>query len=221
MVNSMDLAIVSISESLKIEIVVQESPYALNTKLDIDRSDHQQTVNNNSNPGSKNFSKRWDMVEGHIRNNLPRWLDKLGQESAAAQQLKTPITSYEKFTENQVGDRVYLLIGMRKEDEGEISLDAMGLLRVGPRDLYMQDACCLRKVKNCRCVLDFYVKNQRHGFGRYLFSNALASLNVDPGYCAYDRPTQAMIGFLKKHHHLGPPKWQHNHFVIFDKFQFC
>lgn len=49
-----------------------------------------------------------------------------------------------------------------------------------------------------------------------LLDIVLEQIKAKPQSLAYDRPSESMISFLRKHYALDKPLWQHNHFVIFD-----
>lgn len=66
--------------------------------------------------------------------------------------------------------------------------------------------------------IDCYVSEQRCGFGKLFLTAVIQYLQLRVDQIAFDRPTKAMLSFLKKHFLLHPPLKQHNHFVIFDHF---
>merc|ERR1719191_2354139 len=70
------------------------------------------------------------------------------------------------------------------------------------------------------CVLDFYVSEavQRGGWGRKIFDAMLAVEGIHPARLAYDRPSEKLLGFLRKHFNLCKFRPQNNNFVVFDEF---
>jgi alpha-tubulin N-acetyltransferase 1 len=51
-----------------------------------------------------------------------------------------------------------------------------------------------------------------------VFEKFLIAENKTPEKLAYDRPSEKLIGFLKKHYSLSAFLPQNNNFVIFDRF---
>lgn len=77
------------------------------------------------------------------------------------------------------------------------------------------------------CVLDFYVHQscQRNGIGRVLdffiqdiFDYFLKHENKSPDKLAYDRPSEKLIGFLRKHFGLNKFIPQNNNYVVFNDY---
>jgi len=105
----------------------------------------------------------------------------------------------------------------------------LGFLKVGPKDLFLHnEAEELVKVKPV-CVLDFYVSenSQRQGCGKTLFDFMLGYFNREEGvesrgdnfpsepcHFAYDRPSDKLLPFLKKHYNLSQAVPQFNKFFI-------
>ncbi|CAG2102563.1 unnamed protein product [Medioppia subpectinata] len=157
---------------------------------------------------------------------LSEWIDTLGEESAKAQRLKQPITSYNRLIDDKSDDKIYLLV---KVDQNVTNWSAVGFVRVGTRNLWFADKynTNLRQYQNCFCILGlhlyeylnyFYIRNQRQGLGHLLISSVMKCVSTPADQFAYDRPTQAMLSFLCKHFGLQRPVTQHNHFVIFENF---
>lgn len=97
----------------------------------------------------------------------------------------------------------------------------LGILKVGTKDLYLFDATGqTRKVENVPCILDFYIheSRQRGGLGKHLFETMLADENWHPVKCSVDRPSEKLLGFLKKHYGLVHTIPQANNFVVYDGF---
>lgn len=158
---------------------------------------------------------------------LCTWIDMMGLESAEAQNLKIPVTTFDKFRRGSSSayspikhdDQIYLLVGV--ESSQPLSVQPLGFIRVGRRSLYLTLPDIdseLKKMDSVFSALDFYVRTQRQGHGHILFSQVLKFTDKKAYQLSYDRPSPAMLAFLNKHHFLGSPHLQHNHFAIFDKF---
>ncbi|KAH9400860.1 Alpha-tubulin N-acetyltransferase 1 [Tyrophagus putrescentiae] len=142
---------------------------------------------------------------------------------------------------NNEDNILYLLYEVAEEvsdhRKKQCKYSPLGLLRFGHRKLYCSDGTELRLLAHCPAILDFYVREQRRGHGRLLFDclllagdgrdggsdggdNRGASAErpgrLTPGQLAYDRPSPAMVAFLRRHYSLASPRPQHNHYVIFD-----
>lgn len=177
-----------------------------------------------------------------IGSNLDDWVDELGRESAAAQNLKLPITSAEKLkikapghdSPDKFNDYLYLLIRTSTADDVlGLTIEPIGFIRVGNRSLFLVKPQKINDSRNsigqgtssqlvqvdpCFCALDFYCRIRRSGFGHFLFKQALNIHSTKANKVAFDRPTTSMISFLSKHFKLNNPIEQPNHFVIFDTF---
>ncbi|KAF7487932.1 Alpha-tubulin N-acetyltransferase 1 [Sarcoptes scabiei] len=162
----------------------------------------------------ENENARCDKLIKHLtREILTQIIDKLGYESSAAQQLQIPITSSNKFLSDSNDDLMLILFRISKH-----SFKEMGFIRFGRRDLYFDDGNSLRNLLQCPCILDFYIRFKRKGFGKILFDLTLKHLSIDgPQSLAYDRPSFSLLSFLRKYFNLDQPLWQHNHFVIFSQ----
>ncbi len=77
-----------------------------------------------------------------------------------------------------------------------------GLLKVGTKNLYVFDPNGETKQVSAPCVLDFYVheSRQRSGLGKQLFQTMLDLEGINPSKLAIDRPSEKLVGFLKKHY---------------------
>lgn len=77
-----------------------------------------------------------------------------------------------------------------------------GLLKVGTKNLYVFDPNGETKQVSAPCVLDFYVheSRQRSGLGKKLFQTMLDQEGINPSKLAIDRPSEKLVGFLKKHY---------------------
>lgn len=148
---------------------------------------------------------------------MSRVLEELGQRSANAQGLRRPVTY---GSAQELGDhRVYLLVHGQK---------ALGILKVGKKRLFVASAAktgfadvqdAFREIEPL-CALDFYVHErcQRSGHGRRLFDAMLAQEGLEPARLAYDRPSQKLLEFLKKHYCLSNFLPQSNNFVVYDAY---
>ncbi|KAI1301472.1 Alpha-tubulin N-acetyltransferase [Halotydeus destructor] len=176
-----------------------------------------------SHDGSSVESVDQTQLKTLIEENISEWMNNLGEKSAREQELKVPITSFEKFlnvahnpySPVKLIDTIHLLL--RVESNGT-KVVPLGFLRTGIRSLYFDKNGTLTQVNDCFSVLDFFVEEQRKGHGRILFSQVLEMSNKNAVKCAIDRPSTAMISFLNKHFSLENPLEQHNRYVIFDGF---
>ncbi|XP_073843523.1 alpha-tubulin acetylase isoform X2 [Musca autumnalis] len=143
-------------------------------------------------------------------------IDRLGQLSANAQKLNTPVTTAQRLrmSENQT---IYLMADINQGNNGAV----IGLLKVGTKDLYLFDETGqTRKVENAPCILDFYIheSRQRAGLGKDLFETMLVDEKWTPIKCSVDRPSEKLLGFLKKHYGLVRSIPQANNFVLYEGF---
>jgi len=157
----------------------------------------------------------------NVRQDATQLINDMGMASARAQGLvnahgvANPITVVNRLGETDA--RVYIL-GQQEEGGPPV---AVGLLKVGKKDLFHWDADGRqRELRGMFCVLDFYVHEhwQRGGFGKYLFMSMLQNEGVDPSKLAYDRPSPKLIGFMRKHFGLTDYVPQQNKFVIFNQY---
>ncbi|XP_023175891.1 alpha-tubulin N-acetyltransferase 1 [Drosophila hydei] len=142
-------------------------------------------------------------------------IDKIGLMSAQAQGLHTSVTSARQTNDKQT---IYLMAGKGKE-EGKLVVT--GLLKMGPKDLYLFDERGqLRSRIGTPAVLDFFVhsSHQRRGLGKRLFDNMLQDLDLTLCKCAVDRPSAMMTAFLAKHYGLVRTIAQTNNYVLYDGF---
>lgn len=95
-----------------------------------------------------------------------------------------------------------------------------GLLKVGVKNLYVFDPNGETQQALAPCVLDFYVheSRQRSGFGKLLFEAMLERENFAPRKLAIDRPSDKLVGFLRKHYGLSKTIPQMNNFVVYEGF---
>lgn len=96
----------------------------------------------------------------------------------------------------------------------------VGLLKIGRKSLYVFDKLGETRHVNAPSVLDFYIheSRQRGGLGKILFEYMLEFENLLPEQLAIDRPSDKLLGFLRKHYALTQKIPQMNNFVIYDGF---
>ncbi|KAI9352730.1 touch receptor neuron protein Mec-17-domain-containing protein, partial [Obelidium mucronatum] len=97
---------------------------------------------------------------------------------------------------------------------------AIGLLKVGVKNLFVSDEYGRQIQISPLCVLDFYVHEsmQRTGNGKKLFDYMLSNENTTAGHLAYDKPSPKMVSFLRKHYSLTDHIPQANNYMIFRQF---
>lgn len=73
---------------------------------------------------------------------------------------------------------------------------------------------------NPLCVLDFYVYEgcQRSGHGRSIFEKMLEWEGVEASQLGYDRPSDKLISFLRKHYNLREYIPQNNNFIVYNDY---
>ena len=83
-------------------------------------------------------------------------------------------------------------------------MKVIGLLKVGMRKLFIRNDSGQIKEITPLCVLDFYVHEsvQRGGQGKHLFEEMLVRETVRPEKLGYDRPSEKLISFLRRHYGL-------------------
>ena len=136
-------------------------------------------------------------------------VDCLGQASANAQDLPVAVTNSLKFFNGE--DRLYMLVD---------SFKILGMLKIGNKKLFIRDEVGNVKEIEPLCVLDFYVHEscQRSGIGKYLFEYMLDNEKIEPYKMGYDRPSEKLMQFLKKHYGLEHYVQQVNNFVVFNSY---
>ncbi|XP_051631753.1 alpha-tubulin N-acetyltransferase 1 isoform X3 [Manacus candei] len=150
---------------------------------------------------------------GDLEQQLRTVIDELGKASAKAQGLPTPVTSAARMETNR---HVLYILRDPRTPKGAV----IGFLKVGYKKLFLLDRAGTHTEVEPLCVLDFYIHEslQRHGHGRELFQHMLQSERVPPERLAVDRPSEKLLGFLRKHYGLCQPIPQANNFVIFEGF---
>ncbi|XP_055915726.1 alpha-tubulin N-acetyltransferase 1 isoform X1 [Eupeodes corollae] len=143
-------------------------------------------------------------------------IDTLGELSATSQKLSKAVTTSQRLrmSDNQ---KIYLLADVGAGHNGAV----IGLLKVGTKSLYLFDESGeTKKVDDAPCILDFYIheSRQRAGLGKDLFEAMLAEENWAPIKLSIDRPSEKLLGFLKKHYGLEKTIPQSNNFVLYEGF---
>ena len=182
-----------------------------------------------------------DILYDSLECNFESWMDCLGKESAEAQNLKQPITSSQILkngalkptSPNKFTDDVFVVLSVRRRSQtsnhmktrtrNESSplseVEPLAFLRMGKRPLFLSTEEQLVLVDDSLAALDIYSRVQRNGWGFLLLSHALNKYGVSMNKVAFDRPTEAMLTFLKKHFpFLGQATFHHNRFVTFPGF---
>ncbi|KAM9166960.1 LOW QUALITY PROTEIN: alpha-tubulin N-acetyltransferase 1 [Mergus octosetaceus] len=159
--------------------------------------------------------RRGPAHRGDLEQQLRTVIDELGKASAKAQGLPAPVTSAARMESN----RHVLYILRDAEGRGSSKAAVIGFLS-GYKKLFLLDHSGAHNEAEPLCVLDFYIHEslQRHGYGRELFQHMLKSERMEPWRLAVDRPSEKLLGFLRKHYGLCHPIPQVNNFVIFEGF---
>ncbi|CAK9877039.1 unnamed protein product [Sphagnum jensenii] len=156
------------------------------------------------------------MKGGREGEELRNIINSLGEMSALAQRLRSPITSFDRIL---VGcHTLYLLTSGIEGKFNQILAKAM--LKVGKKNLFIRkDSGHLVEMAPL-CVLDFYVHEscQRMGLGYQLFEGMLKHEKKQACQLAYDRPSNKLLMFLAKHYKLYKYINQANQFVVFDDY---
>ena len=96
----------------------------------------------------------------------------------------------------------------------------VGILKTGSRKLFYTDGIGKILELSPVCLLDFYVHEsyQRSGYGKELYEYMLRAENTSPSRIAIDRPSQKLIGFMRKHYGLADFVPQNNNYVIYRQY---
>lgn len=96
----------------------------------------------------------------------------------------------------------------------------LGILKIGKKSLYVFDKLGETRHVQAPCILDFYIheSQQRRGLGKNLFEYMLDYEGLLPAQFAIDRPSEKLLGFLRKHYALIQKIPQMNNFVIYEGF---
>lgn len=183
----------------------------------------------------------YSLVCMSLEANFELWMDVLGRESAEAQKLKQPITSSEILKNGALkpaspvkyNDDVFVVLSLKCNrgifpiSNGTVSdhqsnqerIEPIAFLRMGKRPLFLSTEEQLVLVDDSLAALDFYTRVQRNGLGLLMLTHAMDKYGVPINKLAFDRPTDAMLSFLRKHFSsLGQPTFHHNRFVTFPGF---
>ncbi|CAM39112.1 conserved hypothetical protein [Leishmania braziliensis MHOM/BR/75/M2904] len=147
-----------------------------------------------------------------LEQKLCRTIDILGARSQKTQGINAVLTSVARLRESNTF-RLYLLTQNHR---------GVGILKMGVKKLFVTHpvTCGLVEVDPL-CVLDFYVDEscQRQGYGKQLYAHMLDAEHVSrPELLAIDRPSDKLLGFMKKHYGLTAYTPQVNKFVVFHGF---
>lgn len=149
------------------------------------------------------------------RSKMVEIIDSIGVASGKAQELQAPVTTAEKFLSS---DHILYLM---KDPEGNRGRGTVvGLLKIGPKKLFLLDSSGTQNELMPLCILDFYVheSQQRRGLGKQLFQFMLEDKKIEPQSLAIDRPSSKFLAFLRKHYNLVETIPQVNNFTIFKSF---
>lgn len=168
--------------------------------------------------------------EDSIPPHVIEQINDLGNQSASAQGLQLPITSFDKSkksidAQQQLNNQtIYTLTILNNEKEQLKKETVLGFLKVGCRDLYLynKENVQIRR-NNVPCVMDFFVLEhyQRLGIGQILFETMLQTNKTGASHAfslAYDRPSKKLIRFLEKHYNTIDHEIQPNRFALFNGF---
>jgi len=139
----------------------------------------------------------------------------IGEASSFAQGLNNVITTSDKLQNSE--HSLYL---MKEEEKISGRTWVVGMLKIGRKKLFLQDASATLREVAPLCVLDFYIheSRQRRGYGKILFDYMLVEQGVLPGHMAVDKPSDKFVGFLRKYYSLGKQVPQVNNFVVYESF---
>ncbi|KAI5061540.1 hypothetical protein GOP47_0024045 [Adiantum capillus-veneris] len=161
------------------------------------------------------------------RGEVKRVIDEMGLLSAQAQQLKCPVTSFDRICTFR-SHRLYMLYSMKgdiPDDErsrraGMGVVVVKGMLKVGAKDLFFRQLDGSVHEMSPLCVLDFYVHHccQRNGLGQLLFQHMLSEEGLCAHKLGYDRPSTKFLSLLEKYYGLCKFVPQANQFVVFDAY---
>ena len=168
--------------------------------------------------------------EDNIPPHLIEQINDLGSQSASAQGLQLPITSFDNSKKSYCAQQrlnkqtIYTLTVLNNDTKKSKKETILGFLKVGCKDLYLynEENTQIRR-NDVPCVMDFFVLEhyQRFGIGQILFETMLQTNKT--GVChafsfAYDRPSEKLIRFLEKHYDTCDYNVQPNRFALFKGF---
>jgi len=152
--------------------------------------------------------------DSKLQSMIAKIVDKMGQASGVAQELKSPITSAEKLMRS---DHILYLM---TEQTSQGYFVVVGLLKMGWKKLYLYNKKGSQTEAMVYCLLDFYIHEtrQRHGYGIKLMEYMLKDNQIQAKQLAVDQPTNKLLQFLWKYFNLSKMVNQGNNFVIFEEF---
>jgi len=152
--------------------------------------------------------------DSELRTIISNIVDKMGQASGVAQELRSPITSAEKLMRS---DHILYLM---TEETSQGHFVVVGLLKMGWKKLYLYNKKGSQTEAQVYCLLDFYIHEtrQRHGYGIKLMEYMLKDNQIQAKQLAVDQPTNKLLQFLWKYFNLSKLVNQGNNFVIFEEF---
>jgi alpha-tubulin N-acetyltransferase 1 len=156
-------------------------------------------------------------------------VDALGAQSAVAQKLAAPVTSWERFVASSGDEHQCIYVATVPGS----SRSVRGFIKTGVKTLFVHHKSAVWREITPICVLDFFTDAtfRRQGVGKLLFDAMLASEDgnrakagrggagpTSPSQLAYDRPSPLFLSFLRKYFGLASYTPQANAFVVFDAF---
>jgi alpha-tubulin N-acetyltransferase 1 len=163
------------------------------------------------------------------QNGLGALVDALGAQSAVAQKLAVPVTSWERFVASSGDEHQCIYVATVPGS----SRSVRGFIKTGVKTLFVHHKSAVWREIMPICVLDFFTDAtfRRQGVGKLLFDAMLASEGnnrakagrggtgpISPSQLAYDRPSPLFLSFLRKYFGLASYTPQANAFVVFDAF---
>jgi len=161
--------------------------------------------------------------------SLGALVDALGAQSAVAQKLAAPVTSWERFVASSGDEHQCIYVATVPCS----SRSVRGFIKTGVKTLFVHHKSAVWREITPICVLDFFTDAtfRRQGVGKLLFDAMLASEDgnrtkagrggtglTSPSQLAYDRPSPLFLSFLRKYFGLASYTPQANAFVVFDAF---
>ncbi|XP_035224986.1 alpha-tubulin N-acetyltransferase 1-like isoform X2 [Stegodyphus dumicola] len=195
------ITVIDIKDSSSVKI------YDLESEYDDNPANNSNWIYYISGNASLDMQVKWKIEQLEII------IDSLGQASAKAQGLNSPVTTFKKFL-NSHHQKIYTIRDLAEPRS------VIGMLKVGIKRLFICDELGAQNEVDPICVLDFYIheSKQRSGFGHTLFNAMLQAEKISPEKLAIDRPTFKSLAFFQKHYELSSPLVQPNHYVIFPGF---
>jgi hypothetical protein len=149
---------------------------------------------------------------------LCKAIDRIGELSAKSQNLRRPLTTYDKILDSDEGQHLYIY--WEKPENSPFSI-FLGFLKISTKKLYLRDSDGKQFISNPVCILDFYVHEtvQNSEIGHKLFEKMLEIEGIENvGKIAMDKPNEALLNFMKKYYQLENPVWQTTNFAVFPTF---